>query len=225
LLLKDRLRPTYREILEKPISVFFYERLYAPMDASANPIPTINHKIHKSVCETVLQGSFRLLRRYKWRLHRSNLPAQKFVAVLRNRQNFEDGCTDCRLTARQEGFVRLSDHVFDMIALTLHHAPRKENQNAKRVSTSLLTPIAHDISGKSCISATARPIDSRSVAPPGIKALLPIEQRCAQLRNTLFFCRRDVRILFLPKGCSATVFHKGATQAGHGRGFRKRAGS
>lgn len=45
----DRLRPTYREICEKPCGVSFYERLYAPVDASGQPLITINQKIHRSV--------------------------------------------------------------------------------------------------------------------------------------------------------------------------------
>jgi uncharacterized protein (DUF2235 family) len=49
--LKDRLRPTFREILETPCPVSFYERLYAPTDANGNRLPTINQKIHRSVVE------------------------------------------------------------------------------------------------------------------------------------------------------------------------------
>ena len=45
--LKDRLRPT--EMLEEPFHVSFYERLYAPIDAAGNPLPTINQKFHRSV--------------------------------------------------------------------------------------------------------------------------------------------------------------------------------
>jgi uncharacterized protein (DUF2235 family) len=47
--LKDRLLPTYRELLEAPFPVSFYERLYAPHDSTGKPLPTINQKIHKSV--------------------------------------------------------------------------------------------------------------------------------------------------------------------------------
>ncbi len=47
--LKDRLRPTYREICETPCHVSFYERLYAPIDANGKPLPTINQKIHRSL--------------------------------------------------------------------------------------------------------------------------------------------------------------------------------
>lgn len=49
--LSDRLRPTYREVLEKPFHVSFYDRLYAPTDANGNRLPTINQKIHRSVVE------------------------------------------------------------------------------------------------------------------------------------------------------------------------------
>lgn len=47
--LKDRLRPTYREICETPCHVSFYDRLYAPADANGKPLTTINQKIHRSV--------------------------------------------------------------------------------------------------------------------------------------------------------------------------------
>jgi uncharacterized protein (DUF2235 family) len=49
--LKDRLLPTYREILERPFAVSFYERLYAPLDSAGKPLTTINQKIHRSVIE------------------------------------------------------------------------------------------------------------------------------------------------------------------------------
>jgi uncharacterized protein (DUF2235 family) len=44
----DRLRPTYREIAGTSCPVSFYERLYAPLDPSGNPLPTINEAIHRS---------------------------------------------------------------------------------------------------------------------------------------------------------------------------------
>jgi Uncharacterized alpha/beta hydrolase domain (DUF2235) len=48
---KDRLRPTYREVCGQPCHVSFYERLYAPMDNSGRPLPTINEAVHRSVIE------------------------------------------------------------------------------------------------------------------------------------------------------------------------------
>jgi uncharacterized protein (DUF2235 family) len=46
---KDRLFPTFRELLQTPINVSFYERLYAPSDENGKPLPTLNQSIHKSV--------------------------------------------------------------------------------------------------------------------------------------------------------------------------------
>ena len=48
---KDRLTPTFREICGQAFDVSFYERLYAPMDGSGKPLPTINEAIHRSVVE------------------------------------------------------------------------------------------------------------------------------------------------------------------------------
>ena len=48
---KDRLTPTYREICGQPFDVSFYERLYAPMDGTGKPLPTVNEAIHRSVIE------------------------------------------------------------------------------------------------------------------------------------------------------------------------------
>ena len=45
----DKLRPTWRQVCGKAFAVLAYERLYAPMDASNNVLPTINEKIHASV--------------------------------------------------------------------------------------------------------------------------------------------------------------------------------
>ncbi len=47
----DKLRPTWREVCQKPFQVLFYERLYAPMDTNQNRLKTINEKIHASVIE------------------------------------------------------------------------------------------------------------------------------------------------------------------------------
>ena len=46
---KDRLFPTFRELLQTPFNVSFYERLYAPLDPNGKPLPTINQSIHQSV--------------------------------------------------------------------------------------------------------------------------------------------------------------------------------
>jgi uncharacterized protein (DUF2235 family) len=47
----DRLRPTWREIAERPCEVSFYERLYAPTDGAGHNLPTINQKLHGSIVE------------------------------------------------------------------------------------------------------------------------------------------------------------------------------
>jgi len=45
----DRLVPMYREIEQTSCQVSFYERLYAPLDDSGQPLRTINEAIHGSV--------------------------------------------------------------------------------------------------------------------------------------------------------------------------------
>jgi uncharacterized protein (DUF2235 family) len=49
LFLVDRLRPTFREVLQKPFEVSVFQRLYAPLDANGNREQTINEKVHDSV--------------------------------------------------------------------------------------------------------------------------------------------------------------------------------
>jgi len=45
----DRFSPTFRELLQKPFDVSAFQRLYAPLDANGNRLPTINEKVHGSV--------------------------------------------------------------------------------------------------------------------------------------------------------------------------------
>jgi uncharacterized protein (DUF2235 family) len=49
LFLVDRLRPTFREVLQKPFEVSVFQRLYARLDANGNRERTINEEVHESV--------------------------------------------------------------------------------------------------------------------------------------------------------------------------------
>jgi uncharacterized protein (DUF2235 family) len=51
LFLVDRLRPTFREVLQKPFEVSVFQRLYAPLDANGNRLQTINERAHDSVVD------------------------------------------------------------------------------------------------------------------------------------------------------------------------------
>jgi uncharacterized protein (DUF2235 family) len=47
----DRFSPTFREVLQKPIEVSVFERLYAPLDMSGHRLQTINERLHRSVAD------------------------------------------------------------------------------------------------------------------------------------------------------------------------------
>jgi len=46
---KDRLTPTIRQVAGQPVPVTLLERLYQPLDADGNPLPTIGEALHPSV--------------------------------------------------------------------------------------------------------------------------------------------------------------------------------
>jgi uncharacterized protein (DUF2235 family) len=49
LYLADRIRPTFREVMQRPFEVSLLERPYAPLDKNGRRLATINEAVHRSV--------------------------------------------------------------------------------------------------------------------------------------------------------------------------------